>query len=178
STMLHTIVAAMPDCLCLSRTDTLLPVVPMFHVNAWGLPYIAAMVGAKLVMPGPYLDPPSLLELMASERVTVAAGVPTIWIGIRDVLDAKPGHYKLLPNVRMIVGGSAAPEQLIRDFDRHGLTLIHAWGMTETSPLGTVSRLLPEHDTADEATRLALRARQGRPVPLVDIRVRNESGDV
>ena len=178
STMLHTIVAAMPDCLSLSRTDTLLPVVPMFHVNAWGLPYIAAMVGAKLVMPGPYLDPPSLLELMANERVTVAAGVPTIWLGIRDVLDAEAGRYALQPNVRMIVGGSAAPEQLIRDFDRHGLTLLHAWGMTETSPIGTCSRLTPELATADEATRYRQRAKQGRPVPLVDVRVRNEAGDV
>jgi fatty-acyl-CoA synthase len=115
---------------------------------------------------------------MERERVTVAAGVPTIWIGIRDVLDANPGKYKLQPNVRMIVGGSAAPEQLIRDFDRHGLTLIHAWGMTETSPIGTVSRVPPELDGADDATRYALRARQGRPVPFVDIRVRNEGGDV
>jgi fatty-acyl-CoA synthase len=178
STLLHSLVAALPDCLDLSRADTLMPVVPMFHVNAWGLPYVAAMVGAKLVCPGPHLDPPSLLDLMARERVTVAAGVPTIWIGIRDVLDANPGTYKLLPNVRMIVGGSAAPEQLIRDFDRHGLTLIHAWGMTETSPLGTVSRLPPELDAADDATPYALRARQGRPVPFVDIRVRNDAGDV
>ena len=176
STLLHTLVAAMPDCLSLCRSDTLLPVVPMFHVNAWGLPYIAAMVGAKLIMPGPHLDPPSLLDLMEKEQVTVAAGVPTIWLGIRDILDAKAGTYKLQPNIRMIVGGSAAPEQLIRDFDRHGLTLIHAWGMTETSPVGTVSRVPPE--APDEATRYALRARQGRPVPLVDLRVRNEAGDV
>ncbi len=178
STLLHTLVAAMPDSLSLCHSDSLLPVVPMFHVNAWGLPYIAAMVGAKLVFPGPHLDPPSLLELMAIERVTVAAGVPTIWIGIRDVLDAKPGQYKLQPHVRMIVGGSAAPEQLIRDFDRHGLTLIHAWGMTETSPIGTVSRLPASLEGADDATKYALRARQGRPVPFVELRVRNESGDV
>ncbi len=178
STLLHSLVAALPDSLGLSRADTLLPVVPMFHVNAWGLPYIAAMVGAKLVCPGPHLDPPSLLELMDRERVTVAAGVPTIWIGIRDVLDANPGTYQLQPNVRMIVGGSAAPEQLIRDFDRHGLTLIHAWGMTETSPIGTVSRLTPELGAAGDAACYALRARQGRPVPLVDLRVRNEAGDV
>ena len=178
STILHSLVAAMPDCLDLSRADTLLPVVPMFHVNAWGLPYIAATCGTKLVMPGPYLDPPSLLELMESERVTVAAGVPTIWIGIRDVLDAQPGKYRLQPGLRMIVGGSAAPEQLIRDFDRLGLELIHAWGMTETSPIGTVSRIPPSLATADEATRYKLRAKQGRPVPLVELRVRNEAGDV
>jgi len=176
STMLHTIVAGLPDCLGLASADTLLPVVPMFHVNAWGLPYIAAMVGAKLVMPGPYLDPPSLLELMVWERVTIAAGVPTIWLGIRDLLDRQ--RYDLVPGLRMIVGGSAAPEQLIRDFDRHGLLLIHAWGMTETSPIGTCSRLIPALATADEATRYKQRAKQGRPTPLVDVRIRNEAGDV
>jgi fatty-acyl-CoA synthase len=178
STLLHTLVAALPDQLCLSRSDTLLPVVPMFHVNAWGLPYMAAMVGAKLVMPGPCLDPPSLLELMDQEHVTVAAGVPTIWLGIRDVLDADRSKYKLKEGLRMIVGGSAAPEQLIRDFDRHGLNLLHAWGMTETSPIGLVARLPPELASADEATRYRLRAKQGVPPPLVDLRVRNEAGDV
>ncbi len=178
STILHSIVGGLPDCRGRSRADTLLPVVPMFHVNAWGLPYLAAMVGAKMVCPGPHLDPPSLVDLMEREKVTIAAGVPTIWIGIRDVLDANPGKFKLQPNVRMVVGGSAAPEQLIRDFDRHGLTLIHAWGMTETSPIGTVSRVPPELASADDATKYALRAKQGRPVPLVDIRVRNEQGDV
>ena len=176
STILHSLVAALPDCLDLSHADTLLPVVPMFHVNAWGLPYIAAMTGAKLVLPGCHLDPPSLLELMVGEHVTVAAGVPTIWIGIRDLLDADRGRYALEPGLRMIVGGSAAPEQLIRDFDRHGLSLLHAWGMTETSPIGTVSRV--PHAVGDEATRYKLRARQGRPVPFVDLRVRNEAGEV
>jgi fatty-acyl-CoA synthase len=178
STLLHTLVASMPDGLGLSRTDTLLPVVPMFHVNAWGLPYIAALVGAKLVMPGPHLDPASLLDLMEREHVTIAAGVPTIWLGIRDLLDADRARYKLEPNVRMIVGGSAAPEQLIRDFDRHGLTLIHAWGMTETSPIGTCARIPPDLDGLPDDAKYELRAKQGRPVPLVDIRVRNEAGDV
>jgi fatty-acyl-CoA synthase len=178
STILHSIVGGLPDGLGLSRADTLLPVVPMFHVNAWGLPYLAAMVGAKLVCPGPHLDPPSLLDLMEKEKVTIAAGVPTIWIGIRDVLDGNPGKFKLQPNVRMVVGGSAAPEQLIRDFDRHGLTLIHAWGMTETSPIGTVSRVPPELANASDDTKYALRAKQGQAAPLVDIRVRNEAGDV
>jgi fatty-acyl-CoA synthase len=178
STILHSLVSAMPDALDLSRTDTLLPVVPMFHVNAWGLPYTAAMVGARVVFPGPYLDPPSLLELMAGEKVTISAGVPTIWLGIREALDASPGAYSLQPGLRMIIGGSAAPEQLIRDFDRQGLTLIHAWGMTETSPLGLVSRVPPELAGADDEQKVQLRARQGVPLPLVDIRVRNDAGDV
>jgi fatty-acyl-CoA synthase len=150
----------------------------MFHVNAWGLPYVAALVGTRLVFPGPYLDPPSLLDLLAEERITVSAGVPTIWLGIREALDGAPGKWKLQPGLRMIVGGSAAPEQLIRDFDRLGLTLLHAWGMTETSPVGLVSRLPPHLDAADEATRYRLRAKQGLPTPLVDVRVRNWQGDV
>jgi fatty-acyl-CoA synthase len=178
STMLHTLTAALPDTLDLSRADTLLPVVPMFHVNAWGLPYIAAMTGARLVFPGPHLDPPSLLELLAGERVTVAAGVPTIWLGIREAMDAAPERWKLVPGLRMIVGGSAAPEQLIRDFDRLGMTLIHAWGMTEMSPLGLVSRVPPELAGADADTQYRIRAKQGVPPPLVDLRVRNSEGDV
>jgi fatty-acyl-CoA synthase len=176
STLLHTLVAALPDSLDLRRSDTLLPVVPMFHVNAWGLPYIAAMTGVKLVMPGCHLDPASLLDLMEKERVTIAAGVPTIWIGIRDLLEQR--KYDLMPGLRMVVGGSAAPEQLIRDFDRHGLYLLHAWGMTETSPIGLVSRLPPDLAKLDEATRYRMRAKQGLPPPLVDLRVRNEAGDV
>ncbi len=178
STVLHTLTAALPDALDLSRADTLMPVVPMFHVNAWGLPYIAATMGAKLVFPGAHLDPPSLLDLLAGERVTCAAGVPTIWLGIREAMDAAPGRWKLMPGLRMIVGGSAAPEQLIRDFDRLGMTLIHAWGMTEMSPIGLVSRVPPHLADADEDTRYRLRAKQGVPPPLVDVRVRNEAGDV
>jgi fatty-acyl-CoA synthase len=176
STILHSLVSALRDSLDLSRRDTLMPVVPMFHVNAWGLPYTAAMVGCRVVFPGPHLDATSLLDLMEQERVTVAAGVPTIWIGIRDALDAKP--RKLQPGVRMIVGGSAAPEQLLRDFDRHGLFILHAWGMTELSPLGLVSRLPPELDALSEADQYRQRAKQGVPPPLVEISVRNEAGEV
>jgi fatty-acyl-CoA synthase len=178
STILHTLVAAQPDALDISRADTVLPVVPMFHVNAWGLPYITAMLGAKLVFPGPHLDPPGLLDLLAGERVTLGAGVPTIWLGIREALDAKPGAWQLQPGLRMIVGGSAAPEQLIRDFDRLGMTLLHAWGMTETSPIGLVSRVPPHLAGADDATKYKLRAKQGVPPPLVDVRVVNADGDV
>jgi fatty-acyl-CoA synthase len=178
STLLHTLTAALPDSLDLSRGDTLLPVVPMFHVNAWGLPYMAAMLGTKLVFPGPHLDPPSLLDLLAGERVTVAAGVPTIWLGIREALDAAPGTWSLQPGLRMIVGGSAAPEQLIRDFDRLGMTLIHAWGMTEMSPIGLVSRVPPHLAGESDDLKYQLRAKQGVPPPLVDLRVRNEAGEI
>ncbi len=178
STILHSLVSALPDGLDLSRSDTLLAVVPMFHVNAWGLPYTAALVGAKQIFPGPHLDAESLLDLMATEKVNVAAGVPTIWLGIKEALDAHKDRWKLVPGLRMIVGGSAAPEQLIRDFDRHGLFLLHAWGMTETSPIGLVSRVPPEAAGEPENVRYALRAKQGMPPPLAQTRVRNDTGEV
>jgi fatty-acyl-CoA synthase len=178
STMLQSLVSALPDSLALSRKDTVLIVVPMFHVNAWGLPYTAAFVGAKQVHPGPHLDAVSLLELMDQEKATIAAGVPTIWIGIREALEANPGKWKLQKDTVMIVGGSAAPEDLIRSFDRLGLRLLHAWGMTETSPIGTVSRLPPRYDALSEDERYAERAKQGAPVPLVELRVRGDEGDV
>lgn len=178
STLLHSLVSALPDSLGLSRRDSLMPVVPMFHVNAWGLPYTAALVGAKQVYPGPHLDALSLLDLMERERVTVAAGVPTLWIGIREALHKEPTRWKLQPDVTMIVGGAAAPESLIRDFDALGLRLLHAWGMTETSPVGLVSRLPPEADAEPADVRYALRAKQGVPPPLVELEVRNEAGAV
>lgn len=178
STVLHSLVSALPDSLGLSRADTLLPVVPMFHVNAWGLPYTATLVGTKQVHPGPHLDAESLLDLMEKEQVTVAAGVPTIWMGIRQLLEASPDRFKLRPGVRMIVGGSAAPEQLIRDFDKHGLEIIHAWGMTETSPIGLVSRVPPELSQLSYEEKLRLRSKQGLPSALVDLVVRNEQGVV
>src|SRR2546430_1007623 len=123
STVLHTLFTAFGDGLGLRQSDTLLPVVPMFHVNAWGLPYGCALTGAKLVFPGPHLDAQSLLDLLERERVTVAAGVPTIWMGILEALEKEPGRWKLQPGLRMVVGGSAAPEALIPGFDKHGLRL-------------------------------------------------------
>jgi fatty-acyl-CoA synthase len=174
STILHSLVTALPDCLDLSQDDCLMAVVPMFHVNAWGLPYTATLIGSRQVLPGPFLDAPSLVELMETEKVSVAAGVPTIWMGIREELEARPRDLK----ARMVVGGAAAPEQLIRDFDRLGLELIQAWGMTETSPVGLISRLTPAARRLPEDQRYKQRAKQGRPAPLVQIRVCNEYGEV
>jgi fatty-acyl-CoA synthase len=177
STVLHSFAVTMADGLALSMRDTVLPVVPQFHVNAWGIPFAAVMCGAKLVMPGPKLDPESLLDLMVRERVTLAAGVPTVWLGILEALDRKPGGYALQPGLRMVVGGSAAPESMIRAFDRHGLHVIHAWGMTEMSPVGTVGQVRPELDRAGEDERYAARARQGIAMPFVEARIVNEQGD-
>jgi fatty-acyl-CoA synthase len=177
SSVLHSLVISLPDSLGLSRRDSILPVVPMFHVNAWGIPYAAIMTGAKLVLPGRYLDPASLLELFENEQVTLTAGVPSIWVGLLQALDQEPTRYKL-QRMRMIIGGSAAPESLIRGFDRHGQELLHAWGMTETSPVGAVSRLKPEMDKLSEDERYLYRAKQGLPPPLVDLRIMAENGPV
>ncbi len=178
SNALHALGVALVDSLALSHRDTLLPVVPMFHANAWGLPHAATMVGCKLVLPGPQLDAVSLLELMQSEGVTCAAGVPTVWLNILEALEKQPGRWKLAPGLRMVVGGSAAPEAMIRAFERHGLHVLHAWGMTEMSPVGSVSHLGPEAAQQTEDEKYAQRARQGHPLPWVDIRAVNASGVV
>ncbi len=176
SMTLHSMGAALPDVLNLSEHDTVLPIVPMFHANAWGLPYAATMVGSKQVYPGPHLDPVSLLENFEQEKVTVTGGVPTIWLGIVQTLEKEPNRYKLTPGMRMIVGGSAAPESLIRAFDKFDLRVIHAWGMTEMSPLGTVGYVSADMSEASEDEKYAVRALQGRSAPFVDIRAQGDSG--
>ncbi len=171
STVLHTLLTNQADGPGLRERDTALPIVPMFHANAWGLPYAAAMAGSKLVLPGPRMDPASLAELIAAERVTFAAAVPTIWQGIAQ-LDPAP---QLDSVERLICGGSAVPESLMRTYDeRFGVPIIQAWGMTETSPMASISRVPPEGPEGDAA--YALRATQGRVVPLVEFRVDAESG--
>jgi acyl-CoA synthetase (AMP-forming)/AMP-acid ligase II len=179
SLVLHTFAVSLPSAMGIGESDVVLPVVPMFHANAWGLPYAAVMNGAKLVMPGPHLDPASLLDLFARERVTFTAGVPTIWMGILQALDANPGAYDLSSIRSMFVGGAAVPPALVKAFEeRHALRLVHAWGMTETAPLGTVSHLPLDLASAPGEEQFASRAKQGRPVAFVEIRARNESGIV
>jgi len=177
SIVLHSMVSAYAEGLSLLESDVVLPVVPMFHVNAWGLPFTCTMLGTTIVFPGPYLDPLSLLELFDSEKVTITAGVPTIWLGILNVLDADPNKYNLSALRRMVVGGSAAPRSVIKGFqERHGLNILHAWGMTETSPLGSIAILTGDIQKQDEETQYDYRAKQGRPVSFVEIRGRNENG--
>ncbi|HVH98108.1 MAG TPA: long-chain fatty acid--CoA ligase [Enhygromyxa sp.] len=176
ATVLHTLAAALPDSLDLSMRDTLCPVVPMFHVNAWGLPFIATMVGAKQVHPGPHLAPDALLDLYERESVNVSAGVPTIWMGIMQLVAQHPDKWRLQPGLRMVVGGSAAPESMIETMDRMGMRVIHAWGMTETTPLGSVARLRPHHDALPPADQLALRAKQGVAPPFVEMRIVDDQG--
>lgn len=171
SIVLHTLLANQADGPGLRERDCAMPIVPMFHANAWGLPYAAAMAGSKLVLPGSQTDPAALAELIAAEQVTFAAGVPTIWQGIAQ-LDPPPN---LASVDRLIGGGSAVPESLIRLYDeRFGVQVIQAWGMTETSPMASVSRVPPGGPHGDEA--YAIRAMQGRVVPLVDFRVDEDAG--
>src|SRR5262249_7114042 len=175
--VLHTLGLALDHCMGIRETDVMLPVVPMFHANAWGMPFTAVMVGAKIVFPGPHLDPESIVDLFHRERVTLTGGVPTIWMGVMQFLDANPGKYDLSAIRAMYVGGSAVPQAMIEAFEKKfGLTIFHAWGMTEMAPLGTVSRLPPGIERASDAEKYALRATQGRPAPFVEIRARGDNG--
>ena len=175
STVLHAYGSALPDALNLSARDTVLPVVPLFHVNAWGLPYACALAGAKLVMPGPQLDGPSLHELFEAEKVTVSAGVPTIWLGLLQHLQGQ--GLKLSTVKRLVIGGSAAPPAMIRAFDeQYGITVLHAWGMTEMSPLGTVNTPKGKHLDLSAAERDKLRLNQGRPIFGVDMKIVDDEG--
>jgi len=177
STVLHSMMAAMGNTFSLTESDCVLPVVPMFHVNAWGLPYASVLVGAKLMMPGPHLDPASMLEDFEEEAVTFTAGVPTVFLAVLQALDAEPEKYDLSKMHSMIIGGSAVPKGVIKAYgERHGINVVHAWGMTEMSPIGTVSTLNSEIEKLSEEEQLDYKAKQGYPVPLVEIRARGEEG--
>ncbi|HXZ69275.1 MAG TPA: long-chain fatty acid--CoA ligase [Streptosporangiaceae bacterium] len=174
--VLHSLASASADGLAIGQREVVCPVVPMFHVNAWGLPFTATMAGCKQVLPGPHLDPESLLGLYAQEGVTLTAGVPTIWLAILQALDNEPDRWKLR-GLRMVVGGSAAPESLIRGLDRHGLRLVHAWGMTEMTPIGTVSWLKRSLEELPQDQQYEYRAKQGLPLPFVETRIMKETGE-
>jgi fatty-acyl-CoA synthase len=174
---LHSLGHMTADSIGMSEADCVLPVVPMFHANAWGLPYSAALTGAKQVFPGPHLDPGNLLELFESERVTLTAGVPTIWFGILQVLDEDPNAYDLSALRAMLVGGAAAPKSMIQGFDeRHGLRVLQGWGMTETSPLASIAHLRTEIAEKSKDEQYEYMARQGYPMPTVEIRARGDEG--
>lgn len=175
STLLHSIAGNQPDGLAISAKDTVMPIVPMFHVNAWGVPYIAAGVGSKLVLPGPGLDGESLVKLIDGHQVTLALGVPTIWMGLLQALETTGS--KAASMTRTVVGGSALPPSMIPIFrDKYGVELIHAWGMTETSPLGTLNQLLQKHGELSAEDQGAIRLGQGRPPFGVKLRIVDEAG--
>ena len=175
--VVHSLLSAMPDVFGLRESDTVLGVVPMFHANAWGLPYTAALVGARQVLPGPHPDAGILLDLLEAERVTFTAAVPTVWLAVLHHLEQHPGPNRLGSLRRLVVGGAACPESLIRTYgERYGVEVVHSWGMTEMTPVGTIS--LPRASLAGATDEAAYeeRARQGRPIPLVEVRARNEAG--
>ena len=177
STVLHTLVGCLGENWSLKAADVLLPVTPMFHANCWGLPYGAVMTGAKIVFPGPHLHPDDLLDLMQLVPPTLSVGVPTIWLGLiqrfERALSEEPGRWQLPAGMRSMVGGAAVPEALIRAFAAHGVWIVQGWGMTETSPLATVSLRM---EGAPDGERFRRAAMAGVPVPLVEIRIRAEDG--
>ena len=175
STILHAYAAALPDVMCLSARDAVLPVVPMFHVNAWGIPYSAALVGAKLVFPGPAMDGKSIYELIEAERVNYAAGVPTIWQMMLGHM--KPNNLRFSTLKRTVIGGSACPPAMIHAFrDDYGVEVLHAWGMTEMSPLGTLCTLKNKHLTMSADDQMKIRLKQGRAIFGVDLKIVGEGG--
>ena len=180
STVLHTLVGCLGDHWGLRGIDVVMPVTPMFHANSWGMPYGAVMVGAKLVFPGPHLHADDLLDLMQLEPPTLSLGVPTIWMSLiqtyeRSLTDS-PGRWKLPAGMRSLVGGAAVPESLIRAFDAHGIWIMQGWGMTETSPIATISYARAELKDASADERYRRAAMAGVIAPLVELRLKAEDG--
>lgn len=169
--VLHTFAECLSDSFGIGHHDVILPGSSMFHANAWGIPYAGAMVGAKLIFPGPHLDAESLLDLMVQENVTIATGVPTIWSNVLNALESQPGRWKLARPVHVICGGSAVPESLLRGLDRYGLHVSHLWGMTETAPLATSGTIKSTLMECPEDEKYGIRAKQGIAVPFVELRV-------
>jgi len=174
--VLHTFAQGLKDTFAIGHADVVLAVAPMFHANAWGLPYSCVMFGARMVLPGPNLDPESILDLIVNEGVTVACGVPTVWIGVLDALEKNPGRWKVQRPVRIGCGGTAPPVELIRRLDGHGLRMFHLWGMTETTPLATTCVLKAHMQDWTDDEKYAVRAKQGWPVPFVELRVMRTEG--
>ncbi len=175
STLLHSFGLSMPDAMGVGARDVILPVVPMFHVNAWGVPYAAPMIGAKLVFPGPHLDGKSLYELMEAERVSFSAGVPTVWLGL--ITYAQQNRLQFSTLKRTVIGGSACPPAMMKTLeDEFGIEVIHAWGMTEMSPLGTLSRLKAKHETLDSEAQHRILEKQGKVIFGVDMAILDDRG--
>ncbi len=175
--VLHSFGACLSDSFGVSNRDTILPASSMFHANGWGVPHAAAMMGSKLVFPGPHLDPESLLGLIEREKVTLAMGVPTVWLGLLGVLEKNPGRWKPSQSLRIMCGGSAVPESLLRGLDRFGVRLTHLWGMTETAPIATLGVIKSTMADLTEDGKYKQRAKQGMPLPFVELRVMRPEGE-
>ncbi len=168
--VLHSFAMSLQDGFRFQQEDVVMTVASMFHANGWGYPYAAALVGAKMVFPGPHLDPENVLDLIDGERVTLASGVPTVWVGILDALNKSPGRWKIPAGMRTSSAGSAVPEALFRELQRHGIHVFQLWGMTETTPLATACHLSSWMDGLSDDEKFQVRALQGRPMPFVEIR--------
>jgi fatty-acyl-CoA synthase len=177
SIVLHSMSIAMVDSFGLSHHDTVMPLAPMFHANAWGVPHAAVLTGARLVLPGPNCEAEHILDVMVRQGVSVANAVPTVWINVLDVLDKNPGRWTFEKPVRVICGGTAPPVELMRRLDEHGIHLLHLWGLTETSPLATTGHLRSRMKDWPEEKKLEIREKQGWPVPLIELRVMRPEGE-
>ena len=175
--VLHSMTECMVDAFAISNNDTVLPVAPMFHANAWGVPYTCVMAGARLMLSGPNVEAEGLLDWMVEERATFVSGVPTVWIGVLDTLEKNPGRWKFDWPVRIICGGTAPPMELMRRLDGYGLQMIHLWGMTETTPLATTGRLKANMHGWPEEKKYEARAKQGWPVPFLELRTTRPEGE-
>lgn len=178
STYLHALALLMPNAANLSVRDRVLLIVPQFHVMAWGFPYVCLLSGSDMILPSLHLQPEAIIQILAQEKITIANGVPTIWLGVYDAMKKNPPAEKLALK-EFLVGGSALPPSLIEGFEKDfGIKGVHAWGMTETSPIGTASRLQNIHDTLTDEEKLAIRAKQGIELPGVEIRSVMEDGSI
>jgi fatty-acyl-CoA synthase len=175
--VLHSLAACLSDSFAVSNGDTILPASSMFHANGWGVPYAATMMGAKIVFPGPHLDPESLLELIQKENVSLAMAVPTVWFGLLGALEKNPGRWKPSRPLRIMCGGSAVPESLLRGLDGFGIRLFHLWGMTETAPIATLGVMKSIMANFSDDQKYQQRAKQGLPVPLIELRVMTSEGE-
>jgi len=175
---LHSYSISLPDNFSISRNDTILPAMSMFHANAWGFPFAAVMQGSSLVLPGPNLQPEAILDLLSAHQVTLTGAVPTVWLGVVDALEKQSEKWQLAKGLRVIVAGSACPESLFRRFDKLGVRVIQPWGMTETTPIATVCTLKPHMESWSEQEKYELRAKQGLPSPFIETRATDDNGEV
>ena len=176
SIILHGLGVSLPDILCMKGNDTVFTITPIFHVNGWGMPYIVTMLGARHILPGPHISPVEILDLLESERVNSALGVPTFWTALLKEMDAHPGRWRLHDDLTFYSGGAAPPPEMFRRLDEYGIRLQAGWGMTECSPVGTQAWLMDEFETLDEVQRMELHTSGGIPLPLVEMRITDDAG--